>query len=80
MGRVLNRFSADLTIVDEQLAVALFETLQLACITASGLCVACVILPISTAVIPPVIGTMLYLRQYTTASMVRQYKNSIVNV
>lgn len=70
MGRILNRFSADLSIVDENLSVALFETIQLAFITASGFAIACVVLPIVTVLIPPILGVMLYLRQYTTASMV----------
>jgi hypothetical protein len=70
MGRILNRFSADLSIVDEQLSVALFETIQLAFITASGFAIACVILPIVTVLIPPILAVMVYLRQYTTVSMV----------
>ena len=36
LGRIINRFSSDLSQMDEQLAVALFDTLQIACMAAGS--------------------------------------------
>ena len=68
-GRIVNRFSSDLAQVDEQLAVAIFDTLQIACMAAAGVIVSCAVLPPVLLVVPPVLYTMGWLRQYTTASM-----------
>lgn len=55
--------------VDEQLAVCLFDTLQIACITGAGVVVACVVLPPVIILVPPVLAAMVWLRSYTTTSM-----------
>ena len=68
-GRIVNRFSADLGQVDEQLATCLFDTLQISCLTGAGLCVACVVFPPIALLVPAIFSTMYYLRGYTTVSM-----------
>ena len=44
-GRILNRFSSDLSQMDELLAVALFDTLQISVMCAAGLAIAMAVLP-----------------------------------
>ena len=61
--------SSDLGQVDEQLAEALFDTLQIATLCAASVAVACAVLPLLCALVPPLVWGMLKLRRYTTRSM-----------
>jgi len=49
--------------VDEQLAVALFDVLQISLMTLAGVVVACVVLPPVVAFVPPVFAIMAWLRK-----------------
>ena len=55
--------------MDEQLAVSLFDTLQIACMAAGAVLVGCAVIPWLLLMIPPLLYVMIWMRQYTTTSM-----------
>lgn len=69
LGRILNRFSADVGQIDELLPVSLFETLQLAGMVAGSLVVVCIAIPWFLFALPVLFYSLWRLRKYATRSL-----------
>lgn len=66
LGRITNRFSADQGQVDEQLAVVMFDTIQVFFIALAAMIVAGVSLPYILIVLPPLAYYIVKLRSFVT--------------
>lgn len=63
LGRILNRFSADLGQVDEDFPNSLFTTLQLATFAVGSLVVVAIAVPWILLFIPILLGLLVVIRQ-----------------
>mmetsp|Transcript_5656 Transcript_5656/g.12347 ORF Transcript_5656/g.12347 Transcript_5656/m.12347 type:complete len:1360 (-) Transcript_5656:160-4239(-) len=62
IGRILNRFSADIGSSDDRLPTTLFDFLQLGTVVIGALVSAIVVLPVTLAVVPPLVWYFLRVR------------------
>eukprot|EP01060_Flectonema_neradi_P015052 TRINITY_DN21738_c0_g3_i1.p1 TRINITY_DN21738_c0_g3~~TRINITY_DN21738_c0_g3_i1.p1 ORF type:complete len:1270 (+),score=193.95 TRINITY_DN21738_c0_g3_i1:46-3810(+) len=69
LGRILNRFSADLGQTDELLPVAMFDTLQMGCLVLGSMTLVIIAVYYIGAALPFLVGILWYLRRYATASL-----------
>ena len=63
-GRVLNRFSKDQSIVDEQLALISFDAYQMAIMTLGAIASIASVSPYILAIVAPIVPVFLWLRRY----------------
>eukprot|EP01064_Diplonema_japonicum_P019531 TRINITY_DN2826_c0_g1_i1.p1 TRINITY_DN2826_c0_g1~~TRINITY_DN2826_c0_g1_i1.p1 ORF type:complete len:1281 (+),score=331.20 TRINITY_DN2826_c0_g1_i1:155-3844(+) len=69
LGRIINRFSADLGQIDEQLPVSLFDTLQMGFMVTGVVVLVCIAIPWIALAIPFLGALFLWLRTYATRSL-----------
>eukprot|EP01064_Diplonema_japonicum_P011192 TRINITY_DN1846_c0_g1_i1.p1 TRINITY_DN1846_c0_g1~~TRINITY_DN1846_c0_g1_i1.p1 ORF type:complete len:1292 (+),score=330.90 TRINITY_DN1846_c0_g1_i1:83-3877(+) len=69
LGRIINRFSADLGQIDEQLPVLFFDTLQMAFMVLGVMVLVCIAIPWIAIALPFLIGIFVWLRAYATSSL-----------
>eukprot|EP00937_MAST-01D_sp_MAST-1D-sp2_P002959 g2959.t1 len=68
MGRILNRFSGDVSKCDDLLPQTMYDFLQVFCIVVGAIAVACAASPWVLIVMPPLLAALLWLRRYFLAS------------
>eukprot|EP00756_Hemistasia_phaeocysticola_P028921 Hpha_TRINITY_DN16199_c4_g4::TRINITY_DN16199_c4_g4_i1::g.7307::m.7307/K05673/ABCC4; ATP-binding cassette, subfamily C (CFTR/MRP), member 4 len=69
LGRVVNRFSADVGQIDELLPVILFDCLQTASVVLGAIFLVCIVFVHFLAAIPVMFGVFWWLRRYATRSL-----------
>lgn len=68
-GRVLNRFSKDLGVIDEQLPTVSFDSLQAGMMVLGALTLLCVVVPVILPIFVPLIAVFVYIqRRYLRTS------------
>ncbi|XP_028401691.1 multidrug resistance-associated protein 4-like [Dendronephthya gigantea] len=68
VGRVLNRFSKDIGLMDDMLPLAFFDAIQLAVYAFAILLISIISQPYIAVVVVPIIGVFVWLRQYFVKS------------
>ena len=69
LGRILNRFSADLGQTDELLPVAMFDTLQMSCLVLGSMTLVVIAVYYIGIALPFLVALLWYLRRYATTSL-----------